>query len=660
MDREARDITVRSAAVKAAFKAFYDAESILEIVDTFDLFHKECRPMGHCDGEPLWKALRLTQMHMATSLHDIIKQKVESGEDYQSQCCHGMHVVIVGGGPGGFCTAIEAALLGANVLLVEKRAHVSRNNVLKLWPPIVEYFLSLGLKSFHRQFGNTGSDKIAIRRLQLILMKVALLCGVRLEIGAEFVGFSPPAAGSGDSWSVQLQHDGSVSPSRRQSLIVPCDALIGSDGEHSQVAKLAGFNAKMVQFSNAIGMTFNFKHDKTSVDEIRLKEFSRTGYFFRSWFEEVSKETGVQLENFVYYKDETHYFVMAAKPAQLIQAGILKAPAASQELLLQSSNIDHIQLCTFAKQMAKKVGLREDVPFALNNRGNPDIGIFDFTKKRASTESMRIFAGDAGDRPMLVKLVGDALIAPFWPLGTGCNKAVLGAHDSGRALQRYASTLAAPEADRQGMHLENLADQQTILQQLKIVMSGDTKDVKGNRVAGSSPSKNPRFSWTHDPRTRYAWCEASTPVEAVAKLYIESWSPPPVGSADDAAPVSLEWKEPPAEPMPVDMIEAMSSYGMPCALMPPDLERAVSSAGFEGGMPDLERVISGMGFETPEPALDAAVVPVLPMSPVLPCAPLTASDDMVTASIPKEIAEFLACNKITSLARLLEVARTQK
>jgi len=308
--------------------------------------------------------------------------------------------------------------------------------------------------------------------------------------------------------------------------------------------------------------------------------------------------------------------------------------------------------------MAKKVGLREDVPFALNNRGNPDMGIFDFTKMLACTASTRIFAGDVGERPMLVKLVGDALIAPFWPLGTGCNKAILGAHDTGRALQRYASTLAAPGADRRRMHLENLAEQQTILQQLKIVLSGDSKDVKDNRVAGKSPSSAPHFSWKHDPRTRYAKCEASAPVESVVDLYVESWSPPLAGFAADAPAASSEQTEPPLEPMPVDMIDAMASYGTPHALMPPDLERAVSDAGFEGGMPDLERAISGMGFETPEAALDASVVPALPMYPGLPCAPPTGLDHMVTASIPKEIADFLRCNQITSLARLLEVARS--
>lgn len=620
------------AAAKSAFKAFHEAESILEAVEAFDLFKRECRAIGHCEDEPFWKALPLTQMHMATSLYTLIKSKADSGEDYRSQCCSGMHVVIVGGGPGGICTAIEASLLGADALVVEKRMHVSRNNVLKLWPQVVEYFLSLGLKSFHRQFGNTGSDKIAIRRLQLVLMKVALLCGVRLELGAEFVGFEAPAVGSGNSWSVQLKREGSDSPSRSQTWHVPCDALIGSDGEHSRVAKMAGFNTKMVQFSNAVGMTFNFKHDKTSVDEIRLKEFSRTGYFFRSWFEEVSKETGVQLENFVYYKDETHYFVMAAKPAQLIQAGILKEGAESQELLLQRSNINHEQLCTFARQMAQKVGLPDGAPFALNNRGDPDMGIFDFTKKLAATESMRIFVGDGGERPMMVKLVGDALIAPFWPLGTGCNKAVLGAHDTGFALQRYASALAAPKADRQRMHLENLAEQHTILQQLKIVISGDAKDLKSNRLPSKSCSSAPQFSWAHNPRTRYAACEASTQLEAIADLYIQNWSSPLVGlDANNVALVRSECEEPPLVPLPGDMIDAMSSYGMPGALMPPELEPEVSSADVKDCMPDLDEAMSGTRSEMPTPVFGAGAVPVLSTSPY---SPVMGLDDVMPMSVP--------------------------
>lgn len=34
--------------------------------------------------------------------------------------------------------------------------------------------------------------------------------------------------------------------------------------------------------------------------------------------------SGVDLENIVYYKDDTHYFVMTAKKASLLKKGVIK------------------------------------------------------------------------------------------------------------------------------------------------------------------------------------------------------------------------------------------------------------------------------------------------------------------------------------------------
>lgn len=40
------------------------------------------------------------------------------------------------------------------------------------------------------------------------------------------------------------------------------------------------------------------------------------------------EETGVDLENIVYYKDETHYFVMTTKKQSLIDKGVLRTVSA--------------------------------------------------------------------------------------------------------------------------------------------------------------------------------------------------------------------------------------------------------------------------------------------------------------------------------------------
>ena len=65
-------------------------------------------------------------------------------------------VVIIGCGPCGLRTAIEAALLGASVTVCEKRTSFTRNNVLHLWPYVIEDLKLLGVKQFFPKFC-TGS-----------------------------------------------------------------------------------------------------------------------------------------------------------------------------------------------------------------------------------------------------------------------------------------------------------------------------------------------------------------------------------------------------------------------------------------------------------------------------------------------------------------------
>lgn len=45
--------------------------------------------------------------------------------------------------------------------------------------------------------------------------------------------------------------------------------------------------------------------------------------FNQQFFKDMREQTGVDLENIVYYKDETHYFVMCAKKQSLLDKGVL-------------------------------------------------------------------------------------------------------------------------------------------------------------------------------------------------------------------------------------------------------------------------------------------------------------------------------------------------
>jgi len=55
-------------------------------------------------------------------------------------------------GPCGLRSAIEAKLLGARTVVVEKRDRFSRNNVLHLWPFVIHDLKSLGAKIFYPKF----------------------------------------------------------------------------------------------------------------------------------------------------------------------------------------------------------------------------------------------------------------------------------------------------------------------------------------------------------------------------------------------------------------------------------------------------------------------------------------------------------------------------
>ena len=44
---------------------------------------------------------------------------------------------------------------------------------------------------------------------------------------------------------------------------------------------------------------------------------------FARFFKDLNSSAGIDLENIVYYRDETHYFVMTAKKHSLLYKGVL-------------------------------------------------------------------------------------------------------------------------------------------------------------------------------------------------------------------------------------------------------------------------------------------------------------------------------------------------
>ena len=82
---------------------------------------------------------------------------------YQSCVAEKMKVLVAGAGPCGLRTAIEAQLLGAQVIVIERREDFSRNNVLKLWKFLIDDLKSLGAKKFFGKFCTGNINHCGIR-----------------------------------------------------------------------------------------------------------------------------------------------------------------------------------------------------------------------------------------------------------------------------------------------------------------------------------------------------------------------------------------------------------------------------------------------------------------------------------------------------------------
>ena len=70
-------------------------------------------------------------------------------------------VLVIGAGPCGLRCAIECAFLGAKTVIIEKRDSFSRNNVLHLWPFLINDLRNLGAKKFFGKFCAGAIDHIS-------------------------------------------------------------------------------------------------------------------------------------------------------------------------------------------------------------------------------------------------------------------------------------------------------------------------------------------------------------------------------------------------------------------------------------------------------------------------------------------------------------------
>ena len=132
-----------------------------------------------------------------------------------------------------------------------------------------------------------------------------------------------------------------VEPSHPEVDNFEFDILIASDGEHSKVINEVGFDTKSLHFGTSIGITANFEF-KNTAEEKQLDEFSYIRYANMPLFNALKDNYDIELENLVYFRGETHYFVMTPKKESLLRKGVFIEEKGDLESLCDRSNVDKV------------------------------------------------------------------------------------------------------------------------------------------------------------------------------------------------------------------------------------------------------------------------------------------------------------------------------
>lgn len=178
---------------------------------------------------------------------------------------------------------------------------------------------------------------------------MALVLGVQFYDSVQFEDLCEPRDGRG--WR------GVFSPRDHLLADYEFDVVIGASGKNmclpgecgtSKVTPSvrAAFQQVVVRGKLAIGITANFVNRHTKAED-SVPEIQGVAYIYRQqFFDALLAQTGVKLENIVYYKGDTHYFVMCGDKQNLVQKGIIKRDDEDIKRMLAKDNIDNVSVIT--------------------------------------------------------------------------------------------------------------------------------------------------------------------------------------------------------------------------------------------------------------------------------------------------------------------------
>ena len=438
----------------AAFLRFLDATDIVTMQQALQECCELCGLAPYAtDKYSALKRKLLPQLKYADrQIFDMLDKKMQRPA---TQDASALRVAVVGAGPVGLRTALELALCGAQVWIIEKRQHFSRLNILHLWEWVCSDLLALGATGadiMGRSFYHIGTC-----HLQLILAQAVLVLGGQLFMCSEYHGLVPPDGQSATTEKATMKaaeadeeastdetvdvSDGGVTAAEgvthqplwsvrvaraenTQPTLLPVHAVIAAGGANDPVLADAGFACRELKGKEALGVVSHFKN----TGKAGIEEFSWASQFNKPMFAEL-RAVGIDLENVVHYEGATHYFVCTPTKECLVSNGVLPSDG-------DLAQVDAEQLRGFMRKIATFYRLPEATPCLPQPHG---AALFDFSKRSNATEAAKYLVADGGVQ-LAVLVVGDALMEPFWPEGLGVNRGFLSALDAVWLLTNFHRT----------------------------------------------------------------------------------------------------------------------------------------------------------------------------------------------------------------------------
>jgi hypothetical protein len=332
-------------------------------------------------------------------------------------------VVVVGAGPIALRTAIELALIGCHVSILERQPPGvidSRPNMLKLWDWTFQDLKRLGVPTQLMQ--GKGNKHIGCDDLQLSLLRVALILGCDFYPGTTYLqSATRPGTHAEDGWiAICKQGD--------KELIIAFDVLVGAGGARCRTKKEFGFENRSIKLANAVGLVCFFEKNITPAQK-KLEEVLWARQFNKPPLLDKMQDKNIDMENLVFFKGHNvEYVVCTPMMSTLVGRGVLP----KKNTNLRSADPENLGM--YARDVATFVGIAKDA----DPVGRHPVSLFDFSERVESMKAMRVLDPVPGNpEGALVMLVGDALIEPFWPEGTGVNRGFLSALDAAHTLTKY-------------------------------------------------------------------------------------------------------------------------------------------------------------------------------------------------------------------------------